>query len=221
MSDAPGSSNGGRPRYPGPVLPYGWLPPDPEEILAMSISERAKTLNLLDMYDSRHGTRHLADYEYVKARCPFVDEDGVRCKSRKHLDLSACLKHVPIDELDPKGASRRRRAAAKLRLEELLDDAVTKLEDIIRADAELVAPSIRLQAIQMLFDRAGVPKEQSIAVDANVAIFDAGSATELIKQRMANLRESVIAEELLGIERASREIEPPDVISGDVVEDDS
>lgn len=187
----------------GRPLPDDFIPPSPEEILAMSREDRVRTVNWLDDYDFKYGTHHLQEYEQVKHRCPHVDEDGHQCRDRKHVDLSACLKHVSLDELDPKGASRRRRGAAKLRMEELLDEAVTQLETIIKAPAELVAPSVRLQALQMLFDRSGLPKEQNVAVDARVEVFDAGSAADVVKARMASLRESLLTEELRGIQAAS------------------
>jgi hypothetical protein len=191
---------------PGP--PRGWAPPSPEEVLAMSLTDKHRVLDWLDSWDCTHGTHYLADYEAARDRCPYVDPDsGRRCTERKHFDLSMCLTHVPLDELDPKGASRRHRAAAKLRMEELLDAGITRLEEIIQAPAEAVAPSVRLQALQLLFDRAGLPKEQSVAVDARVAVYDAGSAAELIRTRMANLREAVVQDELRGIARATDEDE--------------
>jgi hypothetical protein len=135
---------------PGP--PRGWAPPSPEEVLAMSLTDKHRVLDWLDSWDCTHGTHYLADYEAARDRCPYVDPDsGRRCTERKHFDLSMCLTHVPLDELDPKGASRRHRAAAKLRMEELLDAGITRLEEIIQAPAEAVAPSVRLQALQLPF----------------------------------------------------------------------
>lgn len=191
-----------------------FIPPSPDELLAMPADIRLRYLNQLLAYDEEYGTHLVDEYRKARERCPHVDaESGARCKDPRWPEKIHCLRHASLEELDPKGYAEIRSRKAKLRMADLLDRAVDELSALL--DEPELAPQVKLAVLTTVLDRAGIPKQTAQTIDGQVEVNHSVSAADVVRERIARLGDAHVAQELRGIEAASA----GDIVEGSVVED--
>ena len=138
------------------------------------------------------------EWRKYDARCRAED-----CTKTRYEDHQFCVRHLDIDTIDPNNAVNRRATKAKLRMAEMLEDAVDELEKIVTASPEEMAPAVRLKAIDTLFDRAHVPRQTAQSVEMSGAVeVHTADITAVISARLDRLAETLVTTELKGIEDA-------------------
>ena len=179
---------------------------DPDDRVAYLARLRAFCLD----HDIReHGP--YADWLKFADRCAYRDEyTDLQCSRTRYQDHRTCLRHLDLNGIDPMHAVKQQSDRARLRMAEMLEAGVDRLEEIINADPEDVTPNVRLNAISTLFDRAGLPKQTSSSIDARVEVDTTASYSAVITERLDRLASSTISRELEGIE---------EVMEVEVVED--
>lgn len=202
------------------LLDPEFIPPSPEELLAMPADIRVRYINQLVLYDEEFGTDLVAQYRKERNRCPWRDpESGERCPDPHWPEKTHCLRHASLEELDPKGYAESRSRKAKLKMADLLERAVDELSSLL--DQPDMAPQVKLAVLTTVLDRAGVPKQQSQTIDGHVDVTHSVSAADVVRERIARLGDAHVAQELRGIEQASRSDSSDDIVEGDVVDDGS
>jgi hypothetical protein len=193
-----------------------FIPPSPDELLAMPADIRVRYINQLMYYDEEYGTDLVGEYRKARNRCPYRDpETGAQCRDPKWPDKPHCLPHCSLEELDPKGYAESKSRQAKLRMADLLDKAVDELSALL--DAPDMAPQVKLAVLTTILDRAGVPKQQSQTLDGHVEVSHSISAADVVRERIARLGDAAVARELQGIEESTRQA--GEIIEGDVVDE--
>lgn len=188
----------------------------PEGISELPADERIVYLARLRAFCLDHDMRDYGPYaEWIKFadRCNHVDEStGEQCARTRYADNRTCLNHLDINEIDPMLAVREKADRARIRMADMLEAGVDRLEEIINADPEDVSPNVRLNAISTLFDRAGLPKQTSTSLDARVEVTDTSHYRDVITERLERLASATVTRELEGI---------AEVTDAEVVDDDS
>jgi hypothetical protein len=165
----------------------------PDQIAALAADDRERYLIRLKGHDLDNGTDHHRAWRLYANRCAYTDpisED--RCTAQRYAERSTCLRHLSLEEIDPELIVRNRSVAAKIRLAEMLTDAVDQLERIINAPEDAVPPAVRLKAIDSVMDRAHLPRQTAQSVDhsGSVEMVHTDAAT-VIAGRLDRLAESV------------------------------
>lgn len=191
-----------------PELSPTFTPPSTELLLSTPPEKRGPILTQLSFYDDAHGTRHVEEFRRARDRCAFKDPDTNRqCTAAKYSKKGGihCLEHSDLAELDPNWVIAHRSSAAKLRLAEMLEKGVDRLEELL--DDDDLAPQLKLAAVTTLFDRVNIPRQTAATLDAHVEVADVSSATDIIRARLDRLSEAHVQSALEGIEAASQVIE--------------
>lgn len=170
----------------------------PEQIASLPSDDRERYLIRLKGHDLDNGTDHHRAWRLYANRCAYTDpvsED--RCDAQRYPDRSTCLRHLSLEEIDPGLIVRNRAVAAKIRLAEMLTEAVDQLEKIINAPDTEVAPAVRLKAIDSVMDRANLPRQTAASVDhsGEVTVVSVDAA-EVIKARLDRLAGTMVLGEL-------------------------
>jgi len=190
-SEKPPSATVFEPDYQVPMI---------TELLSMPAKIRGRHLEQVILHDHHKGTRVYDDYVRERDRCTFHDQDGRRCTKIKWDNLPSCLAHATIEELDPTSAREHRTRQAKLRMVELLEASVDQLSKMITAPPEEITPGVRLNAITALFDRVGLPKEQSSTVQAHIVTEDYSRAGDVVRERLKMLSENFVDDQIRALE---------------------
>lgn len=191
-----------------PELDPKFTPPSTELLLSTPPDKRGFLLTQLSFFDDLHGTHHVEDFRRARDRCAYKDPDtGRQCTDAKYAKKGGmhCLQHSDLAELDPGWVIEHRSRAAKLRLADMLEKGVDRLEQLL--DDDELAPAMKLAALQTLFDRSGLPKQSATTLDAHIEVADTTSATDIIRARLDRLSEAHVQHELDAIEAASEIIE--------------
>lgn len=157
------------------------------ELDDMDVPRREEILMAQLMHDLDNGGDFVSRYRAWQKRCSYVDEHGERC-TNKRMDPeqgTRCTRHFDLKDFDPAEWSRARAVAARVRMAELLDKSVTRLEEII--DDEDVPTAVRLKAVENIFDRAGVARTQAVSVDAEVTVEEKSPSIEIVRERLRAL----------------------------------
>ena len=188
---------------------------DPESIADLPADERVVYLARLRAFCLDHDMRTHGPYvDWIRYadRCAHINETtGEHCSRTRYQDNRTCLSHLDINEIDPMMAVREKADRARIRMADLLEEGVDKLEEIITADPDEVSPNVRLAAITTLFDRAGLPKQTATSVDARVEVTDNSQYRDVIDERLNRLAQVTVDRELEGI---------AEITDAEVVEDD-
>jgi hypothetical protein len=202
-----------------PELDPEFRPPSIEVLLSIPPDRRGRIITQLACWDDVYGSNLIQEYIKAKNRCPHVDpETNRQCTGQRWNDTGMvrfCLDHEDLDVLDPRGAVERKSRAAKLRLADMLEKGVDRLEELL--DDDELAPALKLAALQTLFDRSGLPKMATQVVDARVEVTNNDSAAGVIRDRLNKLSVSQVETTLRGIEAAS---DSDDIIDADEVVDE-
>jgi hypothetical protein len=181
-----------------------------EEVDEMPLDQRVEYLSALHRWqvDQAITDGPYQRYREYEQRCKHtVDEiTRERCHRQRWEHSPHCLEHSSLDEIDPKGASERRKAARRARAEKLTDKALDELEAILFADTDEIAPSIRVKAIEMAFDRGGLPKVTEQKQEITGEVTHTVEHREFIDSKLADMRKALLNRELAGIEAASAEL---------------
>lgn len=137
-----------------------------EEIDEMDSGARVDYLQALHSWQVERG---ITDGPYQRYRewqklCKQVTDEitGERCLRPNWAHAKHCLTHASIDEIDPKGAERRRKAAARARLAEMTESALTYWEDVMAdVNHERYPPSVRMKIAEQIMDRNGITPKLS------------------------------------------------------------
>lgn len=177
---------------------------EPEAIAELPADERVNYLARLRAFCLDHDMREYGPYvEWLKYadRCGHVDDvTGESCTRTRYADRRVCLAHLDITEIDPLLQVKKRADVARLRMAEMLDAGVTQLEEIINADPDNISPNTRLNAITLLFDRAGLPKQTSSTFEGKVEVTETSSYHDVIAARLDRLAASTVQTEIEAIE---------------------
>lgn len=188
---------------------------EPSDIADLPADERVVYLARLRAFCLDHDMRDYGPYvEWIKFadRCAHTDETtGEQCTRTRYADNRTCLSHLDINEIDPMLVVREKSERARIRMAEMLDVGVDRLEEIITADPDAVSPNVRLNAISTLFDRAGLPKQTATSLDARVEVTDTSHYRDVITERLERLASATVTRELDGI---------AEITDAEVVEDD-
>lgn len=188
------------------VYEPGYVIPTVDELLKMPAVIRGKHIEQIIFHDQHKGTTHYDNYVRARDRCAHHDQDGRRCTKTRWDQADTCLAHATIDQLDPAGARERRTRTAKLRMLDLLEAGVDQLEKMINAPAEEITPGVRLNALTVLFDRVGLPKEANQNIQAHVITEDYSVAGNMVRERLQLLSESFVNSQLAEIEAIEGEV---------------
>ena len=153
------------------------------------------------------GKSHYRSYRRHTNCCTQVLDEitGETCTKQRWQHHVHCLKHLSAEDLDTRTVAERRSEETRARMAELLEVATDKLEGILRADDDEIAPSIRMKAIELLYDRSGVPKltQSDVRVEADVTHHT--DNMDVITARLDRLGEEFITEEVEDAELAALE----------------
>ena len=153
------------------------------------------------------GRSHYRSYRRHTNCCTQVLDEitGETCTKQRWQHHVHCLKHLSAEDLDTRTVAERRSEETRARMAELLEVATDKLEGILRAEDDEIAPSIRMKAIELLYDRSGVPKltQSDVRVEADVTHHT--DNMDVITARLDRLGEEFITEEVEDAELAALE----------------
>lgn len=187
----------------------------PEGIAELPADERIVYLARLRAFCLDHDMRDYGPYaDWIKYadRCSHInDTTGEQCARTRYSDHRTCLNHLDINQIDPMLAVREKADRARMRMADMLEAGVDRLEEIITADPDDVSPNVRLNAISTLFDRAGLPKQTATSLDARVEVTDTSHYRDVITERLERLASATVTRELDGI---------AEITDAEVVEDD-
>jgi hypothetical protein len=182
-----------------PELDPEFRPPSIEVLLSIPPDRRGRIITQLACWDDVYGSNLIQEYIKAKNRCPHVDpETNRQCTGQRWNDTGMvrfCLDHEDLDVLDPRGAVERKSRAAKLRLADMLEKGVDRLEELL--DDDELAPALKLAALQTLFDRSGLPKMATQVVDARVEVTN--TALDSVNTAMSRERSRTMTVALLRV----------------------
>jgi hypothetical protein len=166
-----------------------------------ALAPQARTKYLMDLLaaeldagiDERDSA--YAAYSRWENRCAHTVDPrtGRRCSRQKWEGKLHCARHLDIAEIDPRSEVDRRADAAKLRLAEMLEKSVDQLEGILNSDPDAISPAVMLKAVEMTFDRSGVPKLSSSDVNVTAEISHQVDAAGIVQSRLDALAASAQA----------------------------
>jgi len=186
-----------------------------EELDEMAPEARNKYLREIYKLETEYGIdlheSLLESYRDWRRRCSFIVDEvtGRRCDKPRWDLYPSCLRHVSAADLDSRTPTERRAEEAKVRLAELLERGVDQLEEIINAPADKIAPSTRLKAVEMLFDRSGLPRRSAADLEVRGEITHTTDAAAVVASRLDHLAEQLTA----ATQQEADEILDADVIS--------
>lgn len=180
-----------------------------EQIENLPSDDRSRYLIRLKEYDLDNGSDHYRTWHQHVNRCSYRDPiTDHRCATQRYDKHSHCLRHLTLEDIDVGQAVRNRASHASLRMAELLDDAVTGLERIVRSTDDEVPAAVRLKAIESVLDRGQVPRHtaSSVELSGDVTITHTNAA-DIIQGRLDRLAAGFVRDEIAGLEAAITEAE--------------
>lgn len=194
----------------------GIAPLEPREVAALPEGARLTHLDALrgmslDLGMDLRGRGPYADWLRWADRC--WHPDG--CERKRYEPHPVCLRHLEVDQIDVAVAVRSRADRARLRMADMLEDAVDRLADIMNAGEGEVPAAVRLGAVTALMDRTGLPKQTAAVLDARVEVGAAEDSRAVIAERLDRLAAGAVARAALFPPSGAE----ADVLEAEVVED--
>ena len=177
------------------VLPH-------EEVDALDGMARVEYLTRLHRWQVDQGITNgpYQAWRHYESLCKVVTDDvtGERCLRPRWESAKVCLTHATVDDLDPEGAERRRKAEHKARLAAAADASLAYVEDVL-ADTEGVRhpPSIRAKVAMDILDRnTTTSKKTESRTEVTGEITHVVSAAEVIDAKLDRMRDAMLEREL-------------------------
>ena len=127
---------------------------------------------------------------------------GEQCLRPQWGDGPACLTHASMDQIDPKGAERRKKAEHRARLEASADAALAYVEDVL-ADTEGVKypPSLRAKIAMDVLDRsASTSKKHETKTEVTGEIVHTHEAGDRVRAKIERYAAETVDREIEAIE---------------------